>query len=196
MVEGPTTEINTPTDNLEIRNVHIACLQPTEDITQRFSKLNRLIRVIGYCKRFISNCRNPKANRKSTILSTQDLDQALICCVKIVQQISYAQEIRNLMEQQEVAASISLKTLLPFIDKEGLLRVGGRLQQSNASLSNNTSDDFTFISSLHKIGCLSRARKTSPCWATTSNSISTRVILDTKNEKLGENSHSSVHNLL
>jgi len=34
------------------------------------------------------------------------------------------------MEQQEVAGSSSLKTLHPFIDKEGLLRVGGRLQQS------------------------------------------------------------------
>jgi len=79
-------------------------------------------------KRFISNCRNPKANRQSTILSTQDFDQALTCCVKMVQQISYAQEIRNLMEQQEVAASRSLKTLHPFINKEGLLRVGGRLQ--------------------------------------------------------------------
>jgi len=43
----PTTEINTCTDNLEIINVHIACLQPAESITQRFSKLNRLIRVIG-----------------------------------------------------------------------------------------------------------------------------------------------------
>ena len=120
--------MNTPTDNLEIRNVHIACLQPPEDITQRFSKLNRLIRVIGYCKSFTSNCRNPKATSQSTILSTQDLDQALICCVKMVQQISYAQEMKNLMEQQEVSAT--LKTLHPFIDKEGLLRVGGRLQQS------------------------------------------------------------------
>jgi len=126
----PTTEINTPTDNLEIRNVHIACLQTLEDITQRFSKLNRLIRVIAYCKRFISICRNPKANRQSTILSTQDLDQALTCCVKMVQQISYAQEMKNLMEQQEVAASSSLKTLHPFMDKEGLLGVGGRLQHS------------------------------------------------------------------
>jgi len=126
----PTTEINTPIDHLEIRNVHIACLQTPEDIIQRFSKLNRLIRVIAYCKRFISNCRNPKANRQSTILSTQDLDQALTCCVKMVKQISYAQEMRNLMEKQEVAASSYLKTLHPFIDKEGLLRVGGRLQQS------------------------------------------------------------------
>jgi len=121
---------DTPTDNLEIRNVHIACLQPPQGITQRFSKLKRLIRVIGYCKRFISNCRNPKANMKSTILSTQDLDQALTCCVKMVQQISYVQEMRNLIEQQEVAASSSLKTLHPFIDKEVLLRVRGRLQQS------------------------------------------------------------------
>jgi len=70
----PTTEVNTPTDNLEIRNVHVAFLQPPEDITQRFSKLNRLIRVTAYCRRFINNCRNPKANRRSTTLSTQDLD--------------------------------------------------------------------------------------------------------------------------
>jgi len=121
----PTTEIN-----LEIRNVHIACLQPPEDITQRFFKFNRLIRVIAYCKRFISNFRNPKANRKSSILSTQDLDQALTCCVKMVLQITYAQELKNLMDQQEVEASSSLKTLKPFIDKEGLLRVGARLQES------------------------------------------------------------------
>jgi len=37
------------------------------------------------------------------------------------------------MEQQEVSASSSLKTLHPFIVKEGLLRVGGRLQQSTLS---------------------------------------------------------------
>jgi len=48
----------------------------------------------------------------------------------MVQQITYAQEIRNLMEQQEVATSSSLNTLHPIIDKDGLLRVGGRLQQS------------------------------------------------------------------
>jgi hypothetical protein len=50
--------------------------------------------------------------------------------VKRVQQISYAQEFKDLMEQQEVATTSSLKTLHPFIDQEGLLRVGGRLQQS------------------------------------------------------------------
>jgi hypothetical protein len=38
--------------------------------------------------------------------------------------------MKDLVEYQEVAATSSLKTLHPFIDQEGLLRVGGRLQQS------------------------------------------------------------------
>jgi hypothetical protein len=50
--------------------------------------------------------------------------------VKIVQQISYPKEIKDLKKQPRTAATSSLKTLHPFIDQEGLLRVGGRLQQS------------------------------------------------------------------
>ena len=46
----------------------------------------------------------------------------------MVQQISYTQEMKGLMEQQEVASTSPIKTLHPFIDQEGLLRVG-RLQQ-------------------------------------------------------------------
>jgi hypothetical protein len=122
------TNFNISTENLEIRNMHVALLEPPEDIT-RFSKLNKLIRVTAYCRRFIHNCRHSKANKQTTTLTTQELDQALTCRVKMVQQISYAQEIKQLMEQQEVTSTSSLKTLHPFIDQEGLLRVGGRLQQ-------------------------------------------------------------------
>jgi len=48
----------------------------------------------------------------------------------MVQQMSCAQEIKELVETQEVAVNSSLKTLHPFLDKEGLLRVRGRLQHS------------------------------------------------------------------
>jgi len=77
----------------------------------------------------------------------KDLDQALTCCVKMVQQISYAKEMRNLMEKQEFAARSSLKTLHPFIDKEGLLRVGGRLQQS--TLPYQTMHQMILLSNHH-----------------------------------------------
>jgi len=49
--------------------------------------------------------------------------------VKMVQQNSYLLEIKDL-EHQKVAATSPLKTLHPFIDQEGLLRVGRQLQQS------------------------------------------------------------------
>jgi len=120
----------TNTDKLEIRNVHVAVRQVPNDIISRFSKLNRLIRVIAHCRRFISNCRNSKANRETTTLSTQELDEALTSCVKIAQKISYAQEIKELGETQEIAINSALKTLHPFIDNEGLLGVGGRIQHS------------------------------------------------------------------
>ena len=132
----PRTEVSTPTDNLEIRTVHFASLQPSEDITQKFSKLNGLIRVIAYCKTFINICRNSKANRQTTTLSTQDLDQALTCCLKMVQ-VSYAQEIKELGEKQENAVNSVLKTLYPFIDNEGLIRVGGRFQHSTLPYQTN-----------------------------------------------------------
>jgi len=122
----PTIEENTPRVYLEMRNVHVALRQSHKDITQRFSRLRKLIRVVAYCRRFINNCRHSKAKQTAT-LSTQDLDQALICSVKMVQQISYTQEMTDLMEQQEVASKFSLKTIHPFVDQEVFLTIGGRL---------------------------------------------------------------------
>jgi hypothetical protein len=125
----PAADFNTPLENLIIGNVHIA-VQPPDNIIPRFSSLNKLIRVIAYCGRYLTNCRHTKANRQTATLTTQNLDQVLTCCVKMVQQTSYAHEVKDLKEHGEVATAISLKTLCPFIDQEGILRVGGRLQQS------------------------------------------------------------------
>jgi len=126
----PVVDFNIPTVNLETRNVHLALNDQHEDFTQRFSNLNRLLRVAAYCRQFVYNCRHQLANRQFTALTTQDLDQTLTSCVKLVQQISYGQEIKDLLESQEVSTTSSLKTLHPFIDDKGILRVGGRLQQS------------------------------------------------------------------
>jgi transposase InsO family protein len=47
-----------------------------------------------------------------------------------VQQTCFAPEIKDLNSHQEVAANSTLKSLHPFIDQQGLLRVGGCLQKS------------------------------------------------------------------
>ena len=96
----------------------------------KICQVEQFIRFTAYCRKFINNCRHPEANRQTTTLSTQYLDQALTCCVKMVQQSSYSQEMKELMEQQEVAASSSVKKSHPFIDQEGHLRGEGWLQES------------------------------------------------------------------
>ena len=106
--------------------MHIACIETPVDITQKFLKLKRFIRVIEYFKRFIIICRINKTTRYSNILSTQIIFQALICCLKIC----YAQIKKISMEELEVSATSSLKTLHSFIVKEILFREGGSLQQS------------------------------------------------------------------
>jgi hypothetical protein len=58
---------------------HVALLQRPEEITQTYSKLNKLLRVVAYCGRFINSCRYSKANRQTNTLSTQDQVQALTC---------------------------------------------------------------------------------------------------------------------
>jgi hypothetical protein len=98
--------------------------------TSRFSKLLRLKRVVAFCRRFVHNCRQPSANRLTSVLTTQELDNGLTCCVKLTQQTCFQHELRDLTHQHEVSSHSSLKALHPFTDQEGILRVGGRLQKS------------------------------------------------------------------
>jgi hypothetical protein len=69
-------------------------------------------------------------NRLTSVLQTQEVDNALMCCIKLTQQTCYQQELRDLTGQHEVSSHSSLKALHPFINHEGILRVGGRLQKS------------------------------------------------------------------
>ena len=90
----------------------------------------------------------------------------------MVQQVFYTQEMKDLMEQQEVASTSSVKTLHPFIDQEGLLRVGGRLQQS--VLPYQAMHQMILHPDHHFTKLVVSAEHTaSSCWATTPDSIST-----------------------
>jgi len=103
-----------------------------------------------------------------------------------MEDISYAQEIKNLNRRTR-GFSYQFSQETASFHRQGMSSQSGRkIIAIHASLSKNASDDFAFISSLHKIGCLSTAHKTLSRWSTTSNSNSTREILDSKNKKLGK----------
>ncbi|XP_063924137.1 uncharacterized protein LOC135138171 isoform X1 [Zophobas morio] len=99
-------------------------------ILTRYSSISKLKRVMAICLRFTHNCRN-KHDRRTGSLSLLELTQAFQVILHLVQGIEFPQELINLGTKGQVRSNSKLKTLNPFLDKSGLIRVGGRLRNSN-----------------------------------------------------------------
>ncbi|XP_055910470.1 uncharacterized protein LOC129944834 [Eupeodes corollae] len=114
----------------------LVCLTETPniknfEISTRFSNLNRLLRVVTRC---ILLFRRRQTQNPSRIyfLSPQDLLLAKIALVRISQGQYFLDEINCLKNFDAVSKKSKYRFMDPFIDKFGILRVGGRLK--NASI--------------------------------------------------------------
>lgn len=107
----------------------------TVDILHRFSKVSKLTRVVAYCLRFINNTKQPLGKRSGS-LCTAELQTALTTCIKWVQASTYSQEIRDLLSNKQVSSHSSLRDLHAFLDDQQILRVGGRLRNSQLAYDN------------------------------------------------------------
>jgi len=93
----------------------------------RFSSLKGLKRVMAYCLHFIYNARNSK-DKKGGKLMVDETEEALLRCVRRTQEVFYIDELRDLQAGCPVKKSSKLFSLHPFVDKDALIRVGGRLR--------------------------------------------------------------------
>lgn len=99
---------------------------------KRYSKFNKLKYIMAYIKRFIFNCQNSK-NRKTGKLSLEEINSAEMSLVKIAQHESFFDELNILKNNKTLPTKSSLLQLSPFIDNNAVLRVGGRLQNTEYS---------------------------------------------------------------
>ncbi|XP_030763068.1 uncharacterized protein LOC115887734 [Sitophilus oryzae] len=99
----------------------------------RFSSFKRLQRVVAWCLRFMSNCKKPKTTRIFEPLSAIELDQATKYLVIVSQRESFGQELTLLAKNKPLQRGTRILSLNPFIDRDCVLRVGGRLQESSAT---------------------------------------------------------------
>ncbi|XP_044595862.1 uncharacterized protein LOC123272906 [Cotesia glomerata] len=118
----------------EIRSVQVATgimRQPNNYLLTRFSSFIKLIRKTVICKRVASYWRQ-RINRFTLYspISPEELETEKIYWIKLVQQESFSKEYQLLLKKQSLPSSNSLAKLTPFIDSKGLLRLGGRLQNS------------------------------------------------------------------
>lgn len=99
-----------------------------DQLVEKFSNVQRLIRVVAYCYRFLRNCRTAPSERpKTSLLNIDDLTEAENSIIRLVQQQSFSEEWKQLKNNQPVSSKSRLKWFHPFVSSEQLIRIGGRL---------------------------------------------------------------------
>lgn len=95
----------------------------------KYSNFTRMQRVISYCLRFKQNTSTPEM-KCSGPLSPVELQNSLDCLVKLVQQECFYRELQQLKQGKPLDSNSKIVCLNPFVDEKGLIRVGGRLHNS------------------------------------------------------------------
>ena len=128
MVEFSTTE-ETRTKSVH-HTTKLDDETPIWEVIIKYSSFKKLNRITVWCIRFTS-----KLQRKSSLeipcdyLTVPELELARLTLIRVVQRLAFARDISKL----ESSSSISrgpLASLVPFVDAQGILRVGGRLKHS------------------------------------------------------------------
>lgn len=109
---------------------------PSWDLFTQYSSWRKLLHVTAYIMRYIHNCRHHPHHCGP--LSRQELDAARLRIFKIVQVETFPEDLALL--QNSKMCSTRLQRLSPFLDQDGLLRVGGRLR--HADLPQDTSHPY------------------------------------------------------
>ncbi|UYV73009.1 hypothetical protein LAZ67_10001506 [Cordylochernes scorpioides] len=102
------------------------------DSITRFSSYSRMKRTLAWCLRFINNSRYP-SNKFSGTLTTKEIRSSELKITKVVQECYFSVEINALLSSKALPKTNKLLCLNPFIDQNGILRVGGRLKLSSLS---------------------------------------------------------------
>lgn len=133
-VAGPswltTGEAEWPNESIQIDKIPELrinkCLTATSNtfsLFERYSSFSKLRRIVAYCLRFRS------ANKHVGSLTAEEINEAERRIVRQLQ-TQFSEEIKLLKGQQPIIRG-KLNGLNPFLDENGLIRVGGRLRKSN-----------------------------------------------------------------
>ena len=109
---------------------------------EKFSSWTKLKRVIALCLEFIRRLRNKRAERMSfeDCLDVELMDRSEKAIIRMVQGTDFRDEIEVLRQDQtkvngkkqsvRIKRTSPLYRLDPFVDEDGILRIGGRLKRS------------------------------------------------------------------
>lgn len=104
------------------------------DCVQKIKYVNNFCatrRLFGFVARFVNNSRFICKPKTYGCLTVTELNQSLKFIVKIIQRQSFQEEFSLLFSNKHIHSRSSIKNLNPFLDDDEIIRVGGRLQNSD-----------------------------------------------------------------
>lgn len=104
------------------------------NLFSNISPLKKLKVIVAYCLRFINNCTSSKSKRTGE-LTGEEITNALCRLIHLCQFSAYHKEIADIKNNKTLNAESKILSLNPFLDKDNILRVGGRIYQSNFDYS-------------------------------------------------------------
>lgn len=94
-----------------------------------FNSLEELLRVVVFCKRFLRYKKD--LNEEEKPITAENLEESLNLCIRVAQKETFMEEIDRLRNKMSVKKSSKLKSLNPYLDDSNILKVGGRLRNSD-----------------------------------------------------------------
>ncbi|GFX99057.1 integrase catalytic domain-containing protein [Trichonephila clavipes] len=120
-------------EELEHRSsVHVAVTQQREALVDinRFSSLKKLLKTTAWVFRFVNNARNIYKSMDFYI-TADEIQNAEYFWLKCVQSEFYSAEILALKQNEQLRSSSEIKSLVPYLDENNLLRLTGRLLEAD-----------------------------------------------------------------
>ena len=100
----------------------------------KFSTWKSLIRAFSYLRLFVKRWLSKHKNQQVPEINSEFKKETEIFIIKQIQSEVFKRDIENLKANTPVSKDSSVLKLDPFLDKEGVMRVGGRLKFSELTL--------------------------------------------------------------
>ncbi|KAK9730068.1 Pao retrotransposon peptidase [Popillia japonica] len=126
----------------ETRNQTVTMIMSQKEtfhIFTRYSCQSKLSRIAAYCIRYITNLRARITTRTDDLrvgpLTIEEVTVATSRLIRNIQEHAFEDEMRCLSKNSPLSNRSKILCLNPFLDENRLMRVGGRLRQSELSFS-------------------------------------------------------------
>jgi len=183
---------------------HAVATQPPPDDEpdelRRFSSLNHLLRVTAWCRRWLlrrDTTRPPTADKglspPAGVLVAAEYSDARLAWIRVVQAENFKPELTSLSQGTALKKS-SLIRLTPFVDPQGILRVGGRIKHALLAFDETYGNPPPVVS-LHVAGRRGLSPADATRWSPTHPRLNSPTILDSSGASLGESGDPSLCHL-